>query len=702
MMDEAVFIENSFREHFDKVGDTVIYGLGKNTKVILDNCTDYSIIGLMDCVRTREREWGLPILSIDEVIALGVKRIIIIATAANVPIIYKRIEAKSQEYGINVYDINGFKLEPDNGVYKLKEFYVACTEAALKEAIDRNDVISFDIFDTLLVRKVLLPTDIFEIIEERNRERFKEKGDFKNIRIKCERELYKSTNPTIYEIYDLVEKETGWHRTFINQLIQEELEAEREHLIARQKMIEIVEYAASKNKRVICTSDMYLPSDFLKNILQKSGYESINVVYVSCEQRVTKASGLFSIIKNNYPEQTILHIGDNFDADIMSAKRFEIDETFQVPSVYQMIIDGRSKDMLSFDENLSDRRELGRLFSAVFNNPFLFAETDGKCEISGNYRLGYHFIEPILAAFFEWMEEQRKSDGTNLMLLGARDGLILKKMYELRRNYDSEVPAFTYLYSSRYACTLAGMKKSDDVRYVFSMAFDGSPEEMLRKRFKLTTGEIKPQKDDESKEEYLEDYIEPILRKAEKYREKYRRYLRQVNIKDKKIGYFDFVSSGTCQLWLENICDSRMKGYYFIRNFDEYKEHLDIESYFKPKFAYERQSKLYKNYIFMENIMTSYDPTLHGFTEDGVPLFEDEQRTVEQMNRLKEIHQGILDAYKNRLDGHYPVPSQDLVDDILDMLNGTFSIMKASFFDENYLEDEFCNRKFDLKKMVEA
>ena len=43
MIDEAVFIEKAFRNHFDKRDRLVIYGLGKNTKVIVENCKYFEI-----------------------------------------------------------------------------------------------------------------------------------------------------------------------------------------------------------------------------------------------------------------------------------------------------------------------------------------------------------------------------------------------------------------------------------------------------------------------------------------------------------------------------------------------------------------------------------------------------------------------------------------------------------------------------------
>ena len=111
MIDEAKFVEDSFRRNFNLDDCIAIYGLGKNTKVIVENCPEYNIVALMDRNRTGESEWGLPILSVDEVNERAVNKIVIIATAANVPVIFRRIAKACENYGISVYNIEGTKQE---------------------------------------------------------------------------------------------------------------------------------------------------------------------------------------------------------------------------------------------------------------------------------------------------------------------------------------------------------------------------------------------------------------------------------------------------------------------------------------------------------------------------------------------------------------------------------------------------------------
>lgn len=704
MLDEATFIENSFRNNFNKEEKIVIYGLGKNTKVILDRCKEYSILGLMDKVRTGESEWGLPILSMDEVIKLKVEKIVIIAVSANVPIIYRRIEEKSEEYGIEVFDINGEKQTPYKGEYSLPKFYKSCTESRLLSLIKQCDVISFDIFDTLILRDLCYPTDIFEIV---GKNFFKEQSlidEFVKLRTTCERKLYspKNFNPTIYDIYESIEKETKWNHDFIEKLILNELDEERSHLFARDAMLKIFTYSKQLGKTLCCTSDMYLPSSFLREVLKENGYYP-DEIFVSCQCGKSKAEGLYDILREKYPQKTILHVGDNYDSDILAAKRCGIKETFQIPSTFKMVNDGVSSCILKYDAKLDGRIELGKLFSKIYNDPFLFAKTQGKCLVYDNYTLGYYFVEPLLAAFVEWLEKSCKKRGIEKLLLGSRDGYIIKKLLDIKEKDDSNPLDYVYVYSSRYACTLAGLLTKEDALYALDMIFEGTLEELLSKRFNLSSEQIKARKENETDQEYLERHVEDILKNSECYRDLYYQYLSNIIGDKKKIGFFDFVSSGTCQLWLENIFpNAEWTGFYFIRNMSKYKEKLNIEPFFAPQFVYEKQNKLFKNYVFMENIVTSFEPTFKGFSDCGGLVFEKETRSEVQLENLRRIQQGILDAYQNRIKENRLSIPKGLPEDILDMLNDDFSVMEATFFNNNYLFDDFCNRKLSLEEIVKT
>lgn len=698
-MDEKAFVVNAFNNNFNefKNSNIVIYGLGKNTKSVIEECFDFNIVGLMDGTRTGETQWGLKILSEKELLDKDVKVIVIIATSANVPIIYKRIKKFSEQNGIDVFDINGEKLGKRKDKYEMPRTFSKIKQANLYEKIDAADIVSFDIFDTLLVRDVLFPTDVFELIEQENRSILPENYDYVSNRIKAERDLYMDTNPKLYEIYYHMYKKFGFPENLINIFMEKEICKEKEVLHARQEMIEVVMYVIANHKLICCTSDMYLSSDVLREILNNEGYNIENII-VSCEYGFAKCNGLFSVLRSRYPDKRILHIGDNYDADIKRAVSDGIDDTFEIVSGYQML----QKSAVGFIEDnansLSDRKVLGEFVSKIMNNPFLFEETGGRGRIDSNYMLGYYFFEPMIQTFLSWLVKNVESEGIELLLLGSRDGWLIKNLLDIYQKEKGLNFQYKYFYASRFACTLAGMETKLDVKYAASLAFQGEMEDLFAKRFLLTQNEIQDRHLEENDEDYLERHIECILEHSQKYKKNYIEYAKQFEMSNKKVGFFDFVSSGTCQLWLEKIIGVQMKGYYFLRNYDEYKKHLTIQSMVTPKFAYEKQGKLYRDYIFLENILTSTEPTLKYIGNRGELVFDKEKRSKKTIADLMEIHNGIKDAYRNRM--NIESVSYELAENLVDIIRPEYSVMHISYFNDNALLDEFCNRKFDLKQVL--
>ena len=95
----------------------------------------------------------------------------------------------------------------------------------LLEQLMPYDVISFDIFDTAIYRKVDMPNDVFTIMAMEIGH-----GDFVNVRKTAEnvarerKEALKGTREvTLAEIYDVLEEDYGINRSIMEQEIDLEL-----------------------------------------------------------------------------------------------------------------------------------------------------------------------------------------------------------------------------------------------------------------------------------------------------------------------------------------------------------------------------------------------------------------------------------------------------------------------------------------------
>lgn len=700
MLSEKEYICKMLAERFTKYSDCklAIYGLGNNTKLLLEDNKTYNIVALLDSIHEGENYWGLPVVDCKTAHEMGVKVIIILARAANVPIIFQRIKLDCIKYGIEVFDINGEDqialAQKSKEEYKCPAIYKNITKEKFIKAVEEAEVISFDIFDTLLKREVLYPTDVFYLVEEEA----KKQGidlqgiDFYKERIAAERELYPKCNPRFSDIYsNLVSKSILTEETS-QKLMKLELEEERKQLTAKKTMQDLYSYILKQKKPICITSDMYLSEDTLADILLQNGYKNWDNLLVSCEYNTSKSERLFEILKEKYPNKKILHIGDNSYADIEAAQRHGIN-TFYVPNALQMLRDSSFSYLMDYANKLSNRLVIGRLINHFFDSSFLFAETEGRIKLSSVKEMGAYLIEPILSLFVHWMIKKMEESKADLLILGARDGWIIKRMLDVYTQKHKLPFEYKYIYLSRAACTLAGVKTKEDVQYASQLAFSGKTEEMLKRRFLLSDGDLADRKEGESDEEYVSRHSDYILKQAEKYRKYFNEYLNSEGIyKYEKIAFMDFVSSGTCQLWMENILDKKLEGLYFIKIFDKYKEKLNIQCMKNYDCVYESaEGFLIYNYFFMENIMSSLEPTLKYINRNLKKVFEDENRNETELKDLKDIHEGIIE--KNSI----METDYNLADDILGLVQNKYSKMLIEYFNGHLLVDEFCNRNFDLK-----
>jgi len=116
--------------------------------------------------------------------------------------------------------------------------------------------------------------------------------------------------------------------------------------------------------------------------------------------------------------------------------------------------------------------------------------------------------------------------------------------------------------------------------------------------------------------------------------------------------------------------------------------HMNMESY-----------HILNNFTLFENILTSCEPTLQNFDENGTPIFMAESRTKKQMESLKEIHNAILDYVRNMSISGFKNADKELLDLIFYLLCEKYSILATDYFDSEIQSDEFCNRKFEVAKI---
>lgn len=331
------------------------------------------------------------------------------------------------------------------------------TPQQLVNRLISKDVISFDIFDTLIFRPVCAPTDLFFFIGEKlhymDFERMR-----KEMEHKARNKAFEKTGSyevTLEDIYDEIEMQTGIDKQIG---MKAEIETELEFCFANPYMLEVYrllqEAVKETEKKIICISDMYLPSNVLLQMLEKCGYHGLKKIYVSCEANASKADGTLykkvaeSIGKSN----SFIHIGDNPESDGKQAKKNSW-ETIHYANVNIVGMPYRAEDMSLIT---------GTLYRGIINSRLY----NGLKSYSSDYELGYIYGGIFVVGYCQFIHNYVKVHNIDKILFLSRDGNILYKVYQML--YPQEDCAIEYVYWSRTVATKM-MAKYD--RYDFLRRF---------------------------------------------------------------------------------------------------------------------------------------------------------------------------------------------------------------------------------------
>lgn len=689
-MADLLQILNKYRD-----SKVAIYGLGTETERVLNEIgQDFQIIGLLDGYKEEGELYGKPVISLRQAIDCQVKLILVVARPGSCRAIVKRIGSICIDNRVELIDVRGRDLCDTKKVAYHFQDTDGISKEQLMRQIHENDVVSIDLFDTLIMRQTLFPTDIFEMVDCR----LKGKGimirDFSKRRLESEKYLAKFTEPTLVEIY------THMKSTYsIAEIVPEEL-AKLEWMIdyglvvPRQEICDLMEEVHRQGKEIYIVSDTFYTKGQLIKLLEKCKVGFYTDIFASCEYKTAKAGDLFKKLKDRVNEKKCLHIGDDIVADVESAGRHGI-AACQIYSGVDLLELVGYLGVWDSIKGLANRIKIGMFVSKIFNSPFQFEKGERKISIQNAYDLGYLLFAPIISDFVIWFEEQIEQYDLPNIWFCARDGYLIKKMYdELHGDTES-----TYFLTSRTAAIRAGMESKEDIEYVRGMKFSGTIEEQLHERFGISGQDEAGCHSTCSKS--LIDYSDVILGKASTDRENYQKYIDKLYIKKGDIAFFDFVAKGTSQMYIQRLVDRHLKGIYFLQLEGEYMQGkgLDILPFYNKQET--DHSEIYENYYILETILTSAMPSIKEFDEHGEPCYAYETRKEEDIRCVQAAQDGVFDYFKTYLK---LCPGAEVyVDKKLDELF-LFLIHGIAILDKDFIglkvEDPFFNRMTDVSDLM--
>ncbi|UQZ76069.1 HAD family hydrolase [Niallia circulans] len=332
----------------------------------------------------------------------------------------------------------------------------------LEADIENANTISFDIFDTLLLRLVIDPTDLFIELGKIAREGgfFKREisaFEFKQIRIIAEQEartkkrdtLKKFEEISLVEIYDefpdILNK---------NEVLKLELELEKKLCYINPVIFDLIKFCKLKKKKILLISDMYLSTQQIKDILLANNFDLslVDKIIVSSEYKQTKQEGeLFQKVQEELSLQFSqwLHIGDNEVADVRQPMQY---------GIKGIIFNSKDNKYNSLNyENMLYGKNLPELYSLrkISGNLHQYYSNSEKFW----YTLGAQVIGPFISLFAEWILDIAERENIKQIAPFMREGILLEKVLKqaaLERNLEVNISS---LYVSREATSFTSLKE---------------------------------------------------------------------------------------------------------------------------------------------------------------------------------------------------------------------------------------------------
>lgn len=660
---ENRYVVRCFETNFIEQGKKkiILYGLGINTRAILETLEESGVVGLMDSTCEGENIFGLPVYTMEEARKLGTC-VVIVARNSVVPIIFERIRELEEKWNFPVFNVQGERLIQKE---KEKRFennnpYWNKSEDKLLERIGKHEIISFDVFDTLIVRKCMLPVDVFDMVERELKKKGVKAGGFSLIRREAEVRIAGSY-PKLQEIYEVIRQEMGWSVETCEMACELEMKIEKVMCVPRKAMCAIYHKAIKMGKRVILISDMYLAGDEMKALLEQCGIFGYERLFISCEEKAEKKDGkLYEKIRQAGYEG-VLHIGDNEKADGEMAVKGNAD-AYTIMSPYEMLVQSSLSKILAYADSLEKRLLVGRMQVKLFNDPFCLGKEKGLAVVEQPHIIGYVFLAPIVSCFLFYLADEVKRRNLDKILFCARDGFVIWKLYESLTENRADLPEGVYFKTSRRAITVPSIQTEEDIRLILQKPYNTTMGNLLLNRFGIrhdewdtdAKGMAVSTKNNNEVEQYILKYKDRIFANAEQEKETYLSYMEKNSIlTGRQTGIYDFCSGGTIQHYFKRLTAKEVRGIYFATvNIPNtlYDNAEEISTLFGNIGQYEMKYHLAAHYMYLEAVLTDEHGTLIKYGLDESPVYDEAENERRSFKVIQEIQKGILSYFDELLE----------------------------------------------------
>jgi len=541
----------------------------------------------------------------------------------------------------------------------------------LIKKLEKYEIISFDIFDTLVFRYFHKPTEVFQMMENdlglfgfaKNRVLAES-----NARTENKKNDYEIT---IFDIYEELKK----YMKIDDDLYKVELEQEKKYCYANEYMLEVFDGLRKKQKKIVITTDMYWPQKMLKELLEHLGYNLKGIpIFVSGEYKKNKGSGeLQEIVSKKYKTKNIIHIGDNVIADIEMSKKNGWG-TFYYP---------RSEMLLEKPIPIIEN-------SLLYSNYYAFVTNylhSGSKIYDEYYQYGFKYVGILVYGFIEYINNIMKTYKYDKLLFLSRDMYVIYEAYTkyfnnypneyvlvsrsamLEVNFEDQVEEFINFYFKSRAAMQKYTVESSLVETDLDFLLPYITEYDMNKYTVLCNENF------DSIRSLIYDYKELIIEHFASSKNSALEYFKNILNGSKKVLAVDLGWSGSIltnlNAFLKNNLDKNIDVHAaFVGNKDGLYVNNLIENHIFHPYAFSFKNKEHyldtatldgnSKAMLMESIFTSAEPSLLKYEKND---FIFASQTTNDKEVLKGIHEGVIDFIRlyhelnQKLDLHFDHPA---------------------------------------------
>jgi predicted HAD superfamily hydrolase len=575
----------------------------------------------------------------------------------------------------------------------LDQYYAHSFSDRFRILLDGATVISFDIFDTLLIRPFDNPSMVLSYLEDVIFRKFGIK-EYQRMRIRAEAIVRErkgnSGDVRISEIYAVFSELAKIDPDTAGMLLDLEVSTEKKLLIPRKEVINAARHAKEQGKRLILVSDTYFEQKNIDEILRSKGIDFFDAVYLSSETGKRKnRNDLWDLVieREGVTPDTFLHIGDNEQSDIQKLvdrgyKNYihimRPSALFRQSDLGTLLWD-TMKPSTGWRESLLYGKIANRLCANPNGNPF----AQSGMVLKEPQDAGYIVFGPVIFTFMNWLIRISQQDNCHKLWFTTREGYLLDAGLTLFLTHPdltgirNNSPEHCYFHCSRRTAVFASLKTEKDLPRLIEGGYRGSLRDFLTKRLIISSvSRIEERLGTETLEQQIrlpEDYyriyeilkrvLDILIRDAQEERDVFTEYCHQQGFTpQKRIAVVDMGYSATIQSALTDILKNPVDGYYFIT---ESKASQILSSgctcrgYF-DEFVHPSRKKepIHRYSLLLEAVLTAPTGQVIRFERNsstGIsPVFKEGGVSQKEFTRISHIHEGILAFIAEMIDEFGP------------------------------------------------